>query len=71
MGGYSGREGIRELTYRLDGDMPIFRSVTSWRHGEESFLRGLKEQAGDMHPASMNGFVHRWTFTTLTPFVTR
>jgi hypothetical protein len=61
MGRYSGRSGIENLTYRLDG-MPVFRSVTSWRYGKDGFLRELREQVGENRPAFVNGFVHCWTF---------
>jgi len=62
MGRYSGREGIGNLTYALPDGMPVFRAVTSWRHGKEGFLREVREQVGDVRPAFVNGFVHCWTF---------
>jgi hypothetical protein len=62
MGRYSGREGIANLTYSLPGGMPVFRAVTSWRHGKEGFLKEVREQVGDVRPAFVNGFVHCWTF---------
>lgn len=63
MGRYSGRSGIDQLTYSLPGGMPVFRSVTSWRHGKEGFLGEVREQVGDRRPAFVNGFVHCWTFS--------
>ena len=63
MGRYSGREGIANLTYSLPDGMPVFRAVTSWRHGKDGFLREIREQVGDVRPAFVNGFVHCWTFT--------
>ena len=63
MGRYSGREGIATLTYSLPDGMPVFRAVTSWRHGKEGFLPEIREQVGDVRPAFVNGFVHCWTFT--------
>lgn len=62
MGRYSGREGIGNLTYALPDGMPVFRAVTSWRHGKEGFLREVREQVGDVRPAFVNGFVHCWPF---------
>jgi hypothetical protein len=62
MGRYSGREGIANLTYSLPDKMPVFRAVTSWRHGKEGFLREVREQVGDARPAFVNGFLHCWTF---------
>lgn len=62
MGRYSGREGIANLTYSLPDEMPVFRSVTSWRHGKEGFLAEVREQVGDERPAFVNGFLHCWTF---------
>ncbi|MBD3181115.1 hypothetical protein GF312_02415 [Candidatus Poribacteria bacterium] len=64
MGRYSGREGIDNLTYML-GNMPIFRSVTSWRYGKDGFIRELHEQIGQKRPAFVNGFVHCWTFNSM------
>lgn len=64
MGRYSGREGIDNLTYKL-GDMPIFRSITSWRYGKEGFIREVREQVGHKRPAFVNGFVHCWTFSSM------
>ncbi|MEM6331674.1 MAG: hypothetical protein AAF790_15695, partial [Planctomycetota bacterium] len=61
MGRYSGRSGIADLTYPLDGK-PIFRAVTSWRYGKEGFWREVHEQVADQRPAFVNGFVHCWTF---------
>ena len=63
MGRYSGRSGIENLTYSLPDGMPVFRAVTSWRHGKEGFLREVREQVGDQRPAFVNGFVHCWTFS--------
>lgn len=31
--------------------MPVVRAVTSWRQGEEGFLREIGEQVGDKRPA--------------------
>lgn len=62
MGRYSGREGITNLTYSLPDGMPVFRSVTSWRHGKDGFLTEVREQVGDVRPAFVNGFLHCWTF---------
>ena len=62
MGRYSGREGIANLTYSLSSGMPVFRAVTSWRHGKEGFLKEVREQVGNVRPAFVNGFVHCWTF---------
>ena len=62
MGRYSGRSGIENLTYSLPDGMPVFRAVTSWRHGKEGFLREIREQVGDERPAFVNGFAHCWTF---------
>lgn len=62
MGRYSGRSGIDTLTYELQGT-PVFRSVTSWRHGKDGFLKEIHEQVGSQRPAFVNGFVHCWTFT--------
>ena len=61
MGRYSGREGIKNLTYTLEGK-PVFRAVTSWRYGKEGFLKEVREQVGAVRPAFVNGFVHCWTF---------
>jgi hypothetical protein len=62
MGRYSGRSGIENLTYELQGK-PVFRSVTSWRYGKDGFLKEVREQVGSQRPAFVNGFVHCWTFT--------
>ena len=62
MGRYSGHSGIANLTDKLPGGMPVFRSVTSWRYGKEGFLREVREQVGNQRPAFVNGFVHCWTF---------
>ncbi|HEY3282667.1 MAG TPA: GxGYxYP domain-containing protein, partial [Armatimonadota bacterium] len=62
MGRYSGREGIRNLTYTAPSGMPVFRAVTSWRYGKDGFLREVREQVGQQRPAFVNGFVHVWTF---------
>lgn len=62
MGRYSGRSGIKKLTYELEGK-PVFRSVTSWRYGKDGFLKEIHEQVGGQRPAFVNGFVHCWTFT--------
>jgi hypothetical protein len=61
MGRYSGRSGIKDLTYELQGK-PVFRSVTSWRYGKNGFLKEIRDQVGDQRPAFVNGFVHCWTF---------
>jgi hypothetical protein len=61
MGRYSGRSGISNLSYTLH-DKPVFRAVTSWRHGKEGFLKEIHEQVGSQRPAFVNGFVHSWTF---------
>ncbi len=63
MGRYSGRSGITNLTYALPDGRPVFRAVTSWRHGKDGFLREIREQVGTQRPAFVNGFVHCWTFT--------
>lgn len=63
MGRYSGREGIENLTYSLPSGMPVFRSVTSWRHGKDGFLKEVRDQVGEQRPAFVNGFVHCWTFS--------
>ena len=62
MGRYSGRSGIENLTYTLQGK-PVFRAVTSWRYGKDGFVKEIHEQVGDHRPAFVNGFVHCWTFT--------
>ena len=62
MGRYSGRSGITNLTYSLPDGMPVFRAVTSWRHGKDGFLPEVREQVGATRPAFVNGFVHCWTF---------
>lgn len=62
MGRYSGRSGIKTLSYPLHGK-PVFRAVTSWRYGKDGFLKEIHEQVGDQRPAFVNGFVHCWTFT--------
>lgn len=62
MGRYSGRDGISNLSYTLQGK-PVFRAVTSWRYGKEGFLKEIHEQVGSQRPAFVNGFVHSWTFT--------
>ncbi len=62
MGRYSGREGIKQLTYSLPDGMPVFRAVTSWRYGKAGFLREVREQVGAQRPAFVNAFVHCWTF---------
>ncbi|MEI6647955.1 MAG: hypothetical protein WCP12_18095, partial [bacterium] len=62
MGRYSGREGITNLTYTLPEGMPVFRAVTSWRFGTNSFPREIREQVGSVRPAFVNGFLHCWTY---------
>jgi hypothetical protein len=60
--GRTDRSGIANLTYTLPNNVPVFRSVTSWRYGKDGFLREVREQVGDVRPAFVNGFVHIWTF---------
>ena len=62
MGRYSGREGIDKLTYSLPNGTPVFRAVTSWRYGNNGFLREIRKQTQTSRPAFVNGFVHCWTF---------
>jgi hypothetical protein len=65
MGRYSGREGITNLTYMLEGK-PVFRSVTSWRKpGGPAFMQEIRDQVGTQRPAFVNGFVHCWTYPDL------
>jgi hypothetical protein len=64
MGSYSGREGIDEMTYMLEGK-PVFRAVTSWRYGRDGFLREVRTHVGEKRPAFVNGFVHCWTYTDM------
>ena len=62
MGRYSGHEKIANLTYTLPGGMPVFRAVTSWRHGVDSVPREIREQVGAVRPAFVNAFIHCWTY---------
>jgi hypothetical protein len=65
MGRYSGHEGIANLTYTLPDGMPVFRAVTSWRHGTGSVPKEIREQVGDVRPAFVNAFLHCWTYKNL------
>lgn len=64
MGSYSGRKGIDEMTYMLEGK-PVFRAATSWRYGRPGFLREVRMHVGEKRPAFVNGFVHCWTYSDL------
>lgn len=70
MGRYSGREGIANLTYSLSPQLvggegvPVFRTVTSWRYGQDGFLKEVRDQIGTQRPAFVNGFVHAWTWNS-------
>ncbi len=68
MGRYSGREGIKNLTYMI-GETPVFRAVTSWRYGKDTFMREVREQVGDVRPAFVNGFLHCWTYDSMDAIV--
>jgi hypothetical protein len=66
MGRYSGRSGITNLTYTID-NVPIFRCATTWnyqniQYNKEGLIPEIREQAGDVRPAFVNGFVHCWTY---------
>jgi hypothetical protein len=65
MGRDLARSGIENLTYQLPSDMPVFRSVTSWRNGQEAFLREIREQVGAIRPAFVNAYVNCWIYHDL------
>lgn len=54
--------GYEESVYTLPGGMPVFRALTSWRHGSGGLLREIRDVVGQRRPAFVNAFVHNWTF---------
>lgn len=65
MGGYGDRAGYEDRVYALDDGTYVFRAITTWRYGRDSFWRDIEQRVGDTRPAFINGFVHCWTYDSM------
>jgi GxGYxYP putative glycoside hydrolase C-terminal domain/GxGYxYP_N second domain len=62
MGRYPFQIPYDKMNFMTGDNIPVFRSVTSWRYGKD-YWRDVKEQVPkDVRPVFLNGFVHVWTF---------